>query len=713
MTERVGDKTMAVNFEYDINGRTTVINYPGGFGIKYAYDNVSGELTKIYTNKDSLIWELMDVNKHNQIKKYKYGNNLETILNYDSNNMIEDITTGTVQNISYSFDVDKGRFDYRNGMLTGIQEDFTYDDLNMDFNQLVSVTSTEKPELNISIAYDDAISGLIHSKSDIGTYQYIQERNAGPHAISGLTNVNANYNPEDQDSIKYTSFGKVSKIYQGNYIIEFTYGPDHQRKTMEVLQNNVLQRKVYYFGNYEHHEENGIIRHLYYIYSPNGLTAIYKKEDSNPGEMYYVHTDHLGSIHVITDDATTPVVQARYYYNPWGVQQNLDKAVGNTFQTTNDLPWLHCGFTGHEYITEIGLINMNGRVYDPDLGMFISPDPFIQAPDNPVNFNRYAYCYNNPLLYTDPSGNSAIFIPAVAIKAIGNLIWGEDHPIESAYDDVSEMFNEVSTHWQFEVYESENVVITAGIDPLNAGINANLYFRDEHTSGSISASAGLLNGFSLSASQKFTYKGWETGGSIGMGNNYKGWNANATWKGYGLGFGQTYYGEDVIYSDFDKEPKKQAVGAVNIFFNHNSVRLENDFLAFREEDRWRSNAVELSIGNFTIGTYIFNNDPKGEVDISDKYLHKNKAGEILGRWMDGQTYVSPLYFGIRQGNRTERIGYSNWKFQHYPQNWFAHEKGFARLGLFGYANYFMEYDHFDESIYYYSGYSNPFSIYGY
>lgn len=47
---------------------------------------------------------------------------------------------------------------------------------------------------------------------------------------------------------------------------------------------------------------------------------------------------------------------------------------------------------------------MGGRVYDPMLGSFLSIDPYIQAPDNWLNYNRYLYCYGNPQIYTDPSG---------------------------------------------------------------------------------------------------------------------------------------------------------------------------------------------------------------------------------------------------------------------------------------------------------------------
>ncbi|HZH72823.1 MAG TPA: DUF5675 family protein, partial [Mariniphaga sp.] len=71
------------------------------------------------------------------------------------------------------------------------------------------------------------------------------------------------------------------------------------------------------------------------------------------------------------------------------------------------------GFTSHEWLPEFNLYNMNGRLYDPVVGRFLSPDNFVQMPDNTQNFNRYSYALNNPLRYTDPSGE-IIWAPIIA-----------------------------------------------------------------------------------------------------------------------------------------------------------------------------------------------------------------------------------------------------------------------------------------------------------
>ena len=107
--------------------------------------------------------------------------------------------------------------------------------------------------------------------------------------------------------------------------------------------------------------------------------------------MSYIHGDHLGSYDLITNDAGT-VVQ-RSLFDPWGGQRLYEGTLR-----------FDRGFTGHEAMDDFSLINMNGRMYDPILGRFLSPDNYIQLPDFTQSYNRYAYCLNNPLKFTDPSG---------------------------------------------------------------------------------------------------------------------------------------------------------------------------------------------------------------------------------------------------------------------------------------------------------------------
>jgi RHS repeat-associated protein len=131
-----------------------------------------------------------------------------------------------------------------------------------------------------------------------------------------------------------------------------------------------------------------------------GVSSTASDPSKRSSQVRYFHQDHLGSMSVITDEAGQVV--ERLAYDPWGKRRKAnglaDKSDSLVGVNTDR------GYTEHEHLDEIGLIHMNGRVYDPLIGRFMSADPFIQAPDNLQSYNRYAYVMNNPLAYTDPSG---------------------------------------------------------------------------------------------------------------------------------------------------------------------------------------------------------------------------------------------------------------------------------------------------------------------
>src|ERR1700750_1412613 len=87
----------------------------------------------------------------------------------------------------------------------------------------------------------------------------------------------------------------------------------------------------------------------------------------------------------------------------------------------------HRGFTHHEHLEDLGLMRMNGRIYDPATGRFMSADPFIQSADNLQSYNRYAYVFNSPLSLTDPTGyfslRNAFKVVAVALASYYTAGW--------------------------------------------------------------------------------------------------------------------------------------------------------------------------------------------------------------------------------------------------------------------------------------------------
>jgi RHS repeat-associated protein len=129
--------------------------------------------------------------------------------------------------------------------------------------------------------------------------------------------------------------------------------------------------------------------------------------------LYYTYTDYLGSLIALTNESGTVV--ERYAYDPWGARRNPT----NWTQTDNRTTWIvNRGYTMHEHLDAFSIINMNGRVYDPLTAQFFSPDPYVQAPDNWLNFNRYSYCWNNPFKYTDPDGEIVWWAVAAVIYGV-------------------------------------------------------------------------------------------------------------------------------------------------------------------------------------------------------------------------------------------------------------------------------------------------------
>lgn len=263
-------------------------------------------------------------------------------------------------------------------------------------DRLVSVKVGTKETMHIKYAEN----GNITSKTGIGQYYYDAER---PHAVSSVDNTDNLISTQDCTT-QFNDLNKISSLQEKGKVMTIDYGPDLERCFSILKQDNTILRKVTYMDDYEKVVANGVTREFYYL---DGDVIVIRQNGTV--HAYQTFKDNLGSVLSVIDENGSKVFSAEY--DAWGKQTVSVNSIG-----------LIRGYGGHEMLNEFSLINMNGRVYDPVLGRFLSPDKYVQEGDNSQNYNSYSYCLNNPLKYADPSGNVFVLDDFIAITAMGAIM---------------------------------------------------------------------------------------------------------------------------------------------------------------------------------------------------------------------------------------------------------------------------------------------------
>ena len=284
--------------------------------------------------------------------------------------------------------------------------------------------------------------GNITYKSDVGAYSYGYGNGsgAGPHAVTQAGDTSYQYDANgnnvsssssDTRTLVYSTFDKVIEINKGGHQVTFAYGPERSRYKRTDFDSSKGQSKTtYYLGSVELIDYSGGSRdgeREYKRQLGNALeTLLYRDNQLQSQTTHYLLHDHLGSIDVITDHLGNIVQELSF--DAWGQRRSASdwqtvidaehkELIKNlsAFSPINNIT--NRGFTGHEMVDVVGIIHMNGRIYDAKLARFLQADPFIQAPYNTQSLNRYSYVWNNPLNATDPSGYWFLPLLKAAITA--------------------------------------------------------------------------------------------------------------------------------------------------------------------------------------------------------------------------------------------------------------------------------------------------------
>ena len=343
-------------------------------------------------------------------------------------------SAGAVQSLALDYDAVGNvisRHDQGLSKVTGVAKDvnetFTYDALN----RLRSAGTGSTAD------YD--ARGNIRNKSGAGSYQYVsttsnrvQSINPGTGTIAYQYDNKGNIISGDGRTLQYTTFNKPHRITRGSNVVRFAYDGDRSR-----YKRTVDGKTTWYVGNVEITEEaSGALRYTRYV-EGKVIVKVTRADETDPvtgfvstsrvqDSLSYIIADHLGSPDVILDD--TGALEHDLSFDAWGRRRSPDPAnaiIQNPVSVVANLIELTPrGYTGHEMLDTVGLIHMNGRVYDPRLGRFLSADPFVQDPFYSQSHNRYVYVWNNPLRYNDPSGHFVFTLGVgIDIAAKGGVNW--------------------------------------------------------------------------------------------------------------------------------------------------------------------------------------------------------------------------------------------------------------------------------------------------
>lgn len=511
-TRSNSDKTLTHKYEYDTKGRIKKLTYPGNFAILYEYNSYDDLLNIKNAANNSIIWKLDEVNALGQKTKETYGNGKQTIYEYDIlYHRLSKIMVPQVLDFDYEFN-DKQQLNYRtekywNGStMVGFKENFTFDNLNR--LETASKDGVEKMRMVYNI---NGSNSQIWSKTGVGSdFQYDY---GGPNFInSKLSQFTAenSYAPHAHE-ITYTNRLKVETITDHipnsttlTRKLEIEYGIDNERFKQTYTDESGNVTKTWYTSQYEEIVSPSTTnRQLSYIFAGDELVAInVAGNDGTPIGLHYVYTDYLGSLRCITNASGT--VEQKLSFDAWGNRRNPE--TGELLTTVPTDLFTARGFTGHEHLDAFGLINMNGRAYDPATSMFLSPDPYIQAPDFTQNFNRYTYCLNNPLMYTDPSGEFWHLIIGAAVGGVANWWFNGGHEFT----------------WKGLGYFGVGAVAGALAAGLGAGISSALPIAG-------TTSGGFAAGFWGTSAATTATSSFISGFAIGAGGGAAG--------GFGNGFG--------------------------------------------------------------------------------------------------------------------------------------------------------------------------------
>ena len=400
--ELLGEETLSVMRKYDAYGRVRQIGYPstpmGSIAINYHYDPslATGRVAQVVRDSSAVLWTAQEYDPLGRVRQSSLGNGVQEQLAFEAHTgwltglrVANPLGDPLVEQV-FGHDAE-GNVISRDDLVVGTSEIFEYDGLGR--------LERWVPDFAATAEYDhDTYGNLV---LNAGVVQHFGEGGRGPHQISRTDAV---------PSFSYDSRGRRTSgaddwtvaAYRSNGLPAELSHPTEPGVSLEydafgtrVRTTSTAERHRYLGQLYERIERAGDVSHVFRVSVEGRGIAEIRQSDAGEQTLYY-HQDHLGSVIGITDEAGDLV--QRVAYEPYG-ERHITDATGLPADPLGTI-----GFTSHEHEGGPAWINMQGRIYDPAVGGFLTPDPIIRSDLVADALNAYGYVENNPLTLNDPTG---------------------------------------------------------------------------------------------------------------------------------------------------------------------------------------------------------------------------------------------------------------------------------------------------------------------
>jgi RHS repeat-associated protein len=395
-TDTLNGQNFSVDYDYNTNGKLSLITYPDGTQVQYQYTNERiSNVTLLQSGTSTVLASNMSYQPFGPLNQLTYGNGIQLSKTYNTAYQPSNITVTGIQNDDYLHDVI--------GNISQIQSNQgVTDNLDLSYDALDRLITANNTAEQHSYVYDGIANRLSHTQnSQVDNYSYLNDTLLS--TINGSSTTTLQYDnagnllQKGTMLLTYNQAGQLQAANISSNNTQYSYNHLRQRVVKTLPDSSEIFYQYLPDGRLltETNASGSVYKH--YIWLEQQLLAVVDKTSgSSTAQLLYAHNDHLNTVTSLSNTNGDTVWKAKY--TPFGLGTINEDVDNNGINIQFNLR-----FAGQYYDQESGLHYNYHRYYDPETGRYITSDPIGLA----GGINTYGYVGGNPVSRFDPYGLDA------------------------------------------------------------------------------------------------------------------------------------------------------------------------------------------------------------------------------------------------------------------------------------------------------------------